>query len=276
MSAHLLYLDFLRFLDALAAGPADPWEAYQELYLNPHRAALEAWWEQCMGRPRAVWQERVRRVRPQDYGLLRDVVREADPSELAREAMARCQAAAPLSPEPEAYYLVGFFSPDGFAFQVEGRWAIGIGMERLGSLRLVPILLAHEYGHCYRRALSSARNLADRLVDEGFAVEFSTRAFPERPAHEHLLMRAGQVAALRQYEGQLWRAIESALESEDEALAARVIYGRGARGDWPSRAGVYLGWRAVQQFLEMEGSGFDAPADRVLAARRLEAGRRGA
>lgn len=270
MSAHLLYEDFFRFLDGLAAGAADPWEVYEERYLGPNRVVLEAWWEQCLGLPGEVWQERVRRVRPEDYGLLREVVRETDLGEVAREAMARCQVVLPVEPEPEVYYLVGFFSPDGFAFEVAGEWAIGIGMERFGELNLVPILLAHEYAHCYRRRLGRPRRLGERLVEEGFAVELAARAFPERPEHDRLLMHAGQVAALGGYERALWKAIMPLLDSEEEAVAARVLYGQAERGGMPSRAGMYLGWRLVREFMEKESGGFDAPGERVLAARRGE------
>ncbi len=266
MSAHLLYEDFLRFVDALAAGAADPWEVYGDHYLGPNRAALEAWWEQCMGLPREVWVERVRRVRPEDHGLLREVVREADLEELAQEAIARCELVVPMAPEPEVYFLVGFFSPDGFAFQVEGEWAIGIGMERLGSLNLVPILVAHEYGHCYRRRQATPRTLGDRLVGEGFAVEVAARSFPERPTHDHLLMHAGQVAAVGQYERLLWQAVKPFLESQEEAVAARVLYGRTGRSELPSRAGIYMGWRLVSRFLESGPGRFDASAAEVLAA----------
>jgi len=268
MAAHLLYEDFLHFLDTLSARPAwDAWEVYQETYLNRHREVLEAWWEQCMGRPEEVWADRVRGVKVEHYGLLREVVAEGDLKEMAAEAMARCQAALPMSSEPEVYYLVGFFSPDGFAFRVAEEWAIGIGMERLGSLRLVPILLAHEYAHCYRRARGSARSLGERMVEEGFAVELSARAFPERERDEHLLMRPSQVAALEEYEGRLWEAVEPFLGSKDEGVAARVLYGRTEGREWPSRAGVYLGWQVVGKFLASEPQGFDASAAQVLATR---------
>ena len=145
--------------------------------------------------------------------------------------------------------------------------AIGIGMERLGNLRLVPILLAHEYAHCYRRRLGRPSRLGERLVEEGFAVEVSARAYPERPEHDHLLMHAGQVAALRGYERALWKVIAPLLDSEEEGIAARVLYGQARRGEMPSRAGMYLGWRLVREFMEKEPGRFDAPAERVLAVR---------
>jgi len=274
LSAHLLYEGFLRFVDALACRGGDAWELYQEHYLKPHRAVLEAWWDQCLGLPREMWVERVQAVRPEHYGLLREVAQEADLEEMARETVARCEALLPLEPEPEVYYLVGFFSPEGFAFQVDDGWAIGIGMERLGSLRLVPMLLAHEYAHCYRRRLARPARLADRLVEEGFAVELAARAFPERPVQDHLLMRAGQVAALREYEGQLWQALAPMLDSQDQSFASRVLYGRAGKREWPSRAGVYLGWRLVRKFLESGKGGFDASAHRVVGGSELAMARR--
>jgi len=271
VSVHLLYQDFLRFLDALEADQSDPWELYHSLYLDPNREVLEAWWEQCIGRPRSVWKDRVRGIHPHDYGGLRAVVQEGDLAGIARDTMARCRRILPGSGEPDVHFLVGFFSPEGFAFRVGGRWAIGIGMERLQGQRFAPILLAHEYGHCYRRSLGYPENLGQRLVDEGFAVELSARAYPERPRHEHLLMRPGQLAALRQYEARLWTAIAPIVVSRSEKLAAQVIYGRGEVQAWPSRAGVYLGWRIVQEFLDMEPNGFDAPAERLLESVRPEA-----
>jgi len=268
MSTHLLYEDFFRFLDALDATRGDPWELYQAHYVEPHRAVLEAYWRQVLGRPDEVWAARVRAVRPAHYGLLRALVETADLRAIAADAMQRCQRLVRLEPEPDVYFLVGFFSPDAFAFEVEGRWAIGVGMERLGGLRLVPILLVHEYAHCYRRLLGRPANLGDRMVEEGLAVELAARAFPERPTAEHLLMTPGQLSALHQYERKLWKQIEHLLGSEEEEVAARVLYGRAPGLEWASRAGVYLGWRLVRKYLSQTGSGFDVPSSQVIAARR--------
>lgn len=264
MRAHLVYEGFLRFLDALPAANRDPWQLYQELYLAPNRPVLEAWWEQCIGRPRAVWRERVRRVRPEDYGQLREIAEGSALIAMARDIGARCLPVAPLPQPPEAYFLVGFFSPEGFAFQVEDRWSVGVGMERLRSPHLLPVLLAHEYGHCYRRALGHPRSLGEHLVDEGFAVETAARALPERPLHDHLLMKRGEPAILLRYQEHLWRAIEPILPLHSPALVSQVVYGRGETGTWPVRAGAYLGWRMVREFLYDHPGRFDASADDVI------------
>ena len=265
MAAHLLYHDFFRFLEALSRGPAGPWTAYEEHYLRPHRAVLEAWWEQVIGLPRETWADRVRQARPQDYGMLQMVVSESDLAELSREILARCQALLPLSPEPEVYFLVGFYSPDAFAFQVAGEWAIGVGLERFRSQKLIPVLLAHEYLHVFRkRRLPPPRTLGERMVEEGFAVAFSARVFPDRPEHDHLLLRPGQAAVMRDYEERLWAAIRPMLGEEDAQLASRVIYGQEEHGRWPSRSGMYLGWRMVSEFLEREPGRWEAEAGEVL------------
>jgi hypothetical protein len=264
VSVHLLYQDFLRFLEALSASGEDPWLLYQRHYLDRHEAVLRAWWDQCLGLPEDSWADRVRRVRPPEYGLLSLLVQQTDLDGVSRDALGRCQAVLPLAPEPEVYLMVGFFSPDGFAFEVSGRWAIGIGLERLASARPIPILIAHEYAHCYRRRFGRPGTLGERLAEEGFAVELSSSAFPERPEHEHLLMRPGQVAVIRDYEPALWRAVQALLHSEDETIIARMVYGRASDG-WPSRAGLYLGWRLVRAFLGAGAGGFEAPASQVLA-----------
>jgi uncharacterized protein YjaZ len=219
-----------------------------------------------MGYGVEVWRERVRRVRPQDYGFLREVVADSDLSGVARDAMARCQKILPLPQEPEIYFLVGFFSPDGFAFQVEERWAIGIGMERIAKVDTIKLLLAHEYMHCYRNKLGRPTTLGERMVEEGFAVEMAARAFPDVPHEQHMMVRGGQLHAFREYENRLWEAVGELLDSRDQALAARVLYGRAEGREWPSRAGMYLGWRLVQHFLDSGRGGFDAAAAHVLGA----------
>ncbi len=270
MSVHLLYEDFLRFIHALAAGEGEAWDLYCKYYLTPNRSVLEAWWEQCLGLPAATWVDRVRRVRPQEYEVLHQVIAEDDVQGMARDSLERCQEVVSLRPEPEVYFLVGFFSPDGFAFIVEGEWAIGIGMERLTSSRLIPVLVAHEYAHCYRRRLSKSRTLGDRLVEEGFAVELSAHAFPERSQAEHLLMQPGQAAALRDYEGELWRHISPHLGSEEPEISGKLLYGFPEKAEWPGRAGVYLGWRLASEFLADGLGGFDSDAELVLARARTK------
>ena len=272
MSVHHLSEDFFRFIDILATGEGDPWDLYCRHALDPNRPALDAWWSQVLGLPEATWIDRVGQIRPEQYEVLRALVAETDLEILACDAMARCQSLLPLSPEPHVYYLVGFFSPDGFAFEVEGEWAIGIGMERLTSTRLIPVLLAHEYAHCYRRRFTRPKRLGERLVEEGFAVELAARALPDRPTADHLLMRRGQLAAMRQYEDRLRDAIVPHLASEDEDVAARLLYGRGLKGALPSRAGVYLGWRIVRDFLTAEQGDFDSDAEIILRSAGFAAG----
>jgi len=105
------------------------------------------------------------------------------------------------------------------------------------------------------------------MVDEGLAVALSARVFPDQPLAEHLLMTPGQVTALSRYEGRLWAAVEPFLDSRDRSIAGRLLYGRAGKNEWPSRAGVYLGWRLAEEFLHGEGSRFDASAQCVLAVR---------
>lgn len=249
MAVHLLYPDFFQFLEELTVGLSDPWLVYEDLYLTPHREVLEAWWEQVLGLPRETWVDRVRQVRPQDYGLLQAVVAEGDLRELAEAALERSRALLSYDPEPDIYFLVGFYSPDAFVFRVRGAWAIGIGLERFQSQRLMPVLIAHEYLHAFRKRLPEPRTLRERMLEEGFAVAFAARVLPERPADEHLLMRPGQVAVMQHYEAQLWETVQPLMDSTDRKVAERVIYGQAGPRDLPSRAGMYLGWRMAEEYL---------------------------
>jgi hypothetical protein len=252
MTVHAIYPDFFLFLDRLAASREDPWELYERHYLGPHRAMLTAWWEQCLGLPVESWQARVRDIRPGEYGLLRTLVEQTPPEEIVARALHACDAAVGRlrrQPPPQVHLLVGFFSPDAFVFQVTGEWAIGVGLERFADWSRLPILVAHEYAHCLRRRLfPGPATLGERLLEEGLAAHFSQLVFPDRPLHCHLLMARGEYNSLLTYEPKLLSALRRFLDSTDQKVIQRFLFGR-MKGQ-PARAGCFLGYRMAEEAMK--------------------------
>jgi len=283
MPTHLLAPDFFEFLDQLVLEPAvDPWEHYRRGYLDRHPDFLRAWWAQCFGRPEEEWADRVRGVRPEHYVLLRELVTQVDLEKMWDDTWAACRKVLPDSPEPEVYFMVGFFSPDAFVIKVGEDWRIGVGLERFWDFSRLSVLLAHECCHWFRRrrGLGGATTLGERLVEEGMAVGFSRRARPERPLPQHLLMPTSQFNTLQRYETELCEQIEPDLSSADPEVIQRALYGlprrRAQRSSVSSRAGVYLGWRLVEEFAARSqrqwAEVLATPAAEILAARRVRRG----
>jgi len=252
-----LYHDFFVFLDRLAETRADPWLLYCQHYLEPHRAFLEAWWEQCMGKPVEVWQQRVENVRPEHYAGIRAMLSSCNPEAEAEEALRRCRKLLPAS-EPKVNLMIGFFSPDAFVIQVEGEWQIGLGLERLGDVKRIPLLVAHEYSHWYRRqaGLAQPRNLGERLIEEGLAAHLSSLAYPEHPLAQHLFIPQSRLRTFQDYQDSLLKAAFARLECTDEAEIQAFLYSHQPGKDLPSRPGGYVGYVLVSEYLR---SGLEKP-----------------
>ncbi len=191
MPVKALYKDFLRFLDSLPED--DPWPVYEKVYLQPHEDFFRAYWKNFPQLSRDELARRVRDIKKEDYGHLCSLMHAEDPESLTQEALRRCQKILPLDPEPPVYLFVGFFSADGVTIEVAGAPAVAIGMERFHDFKDLPLLVAHEYGHCTQRIhlqefFPKKRNLLFSIIGEGLAVLFSEAAFPEIPLHRHLYL----------------------------------------------------------------------------------------
>jgi len=192
MPVRPIYKDFLQFLDHLSGG--DPWEIYQKLYLNPHTRFFEHYWKGFNHFDSGQIAQRVRQIKKGDYGQLRACVRIQDPEALTQGALQRCQAMIPFCPEPWVYLGVGFFSADGITMDMNGRPTIVIGLERFKDFKDLPLMIAHEYGHCAQRLLrkeerdGEERALIQMIESEGLAVLFSEAVYPEIPVYRHLFL----------------------------------------------------------------------------------------
>jgi hypothetical protein len=259
-----LYLDFFLFLDDLERG-ADSWQAYCERYLRKHENILRSYWQQVFGLPDAQWKARVELVQPSHYAQLRELVQQADLPALVREALGRCLAVPPRSEAPPVSLLVGFFSPEAFLFRVEAEWHIGIGLERYRDFQLLPVFIAHEYGHWLRRShVERNDTVAEKLVAEGIAVAFSRSAYPEKLLAAHLGVSPGRLRWWQDHASLLWQRLMPHLESRSESVAREWFAcpageSEGAcpersRGEHVfARAAGYLGYSAVSAYAASKG-----------------------
>jgi hypothetical protein len=246
-----LYGDFFRFLESLNTGK-DSWEAYEEIYLRPHRNLFGTYWKTFFPQMDVrTLQDRVRQVRPGHYATLEYLVEKRKPEAIVQEVLPRCLALLPRFPEPDVYLMVGFFSADGFIVEVAGWPAIGIGLERFKDFRLLDIIVTHEYCHYARRlALGTSpdpdqETLGQKLLSEGLSVVFCQRLFPGRKLEDHLLMSRRRLNWCQKNEALL----ESMAKPELNSVAmVPVFFQRGKPEDGiPPRTGIYLGYHLVQR-----------------------------
>jgi hypothetical protein len=259
MAVFSLYRDFFRFLQALE-GDADPWEWYQKIYLDPHKKFFRAYWSAYFPQmDLGTLQDRVRRVRRGHYSALEHLLQQNDLERQVQEILARCLAILPSFAEPDVFIIIGFFSPDGFLVTIGGRPAIGIGLERFRNLRLVDIILAHEYGHYARRLAlgyspsSGPESLEQKLLSEGLSISVSRRVCPGRRLCDYLLMSPQRLNWCQENEARLMALARPELGSD---RLVPVFFGCGQPdAGIPARTGLYLGHRLVERALQRMGWG---------------------
>lgn len=249
MKIFSLYLDFFRFLERIEPRSAK-WPAYFVCYYQPHREFLENTFSHYPLMNFSSFKERVEAVKVPDYAHLKSLVSACPPEGIIDEAYAKCQAILPGRVEPEAYLFVGFFSPEGFVIDFQGRPVICFGLERFKDFSLLAILFAHEYAHFLlnlsRGDIPEAKKLKWLLVSEGWGTYFSSLVFPERGLSDHFLFRRDRLNWCQENEGLLREVYCSGKFSPQELVD---FYTRGNPGlSLPPRAAKYLGYQAVKKY----------------------------
>lgn len=252
-----LYEDFFLFLESLNTRK-DTWEAYEEIYLRPHRDLFGTYWKTFFPQMDVrTLQDRVRQVRPGHYATLEHLVQKRRPEAIVQEVLPRCLALLPRFPEPDVYLMVGFFSADGFIVEVAGWPAIGIGLERFKDFRLLDIIVAHEYCHYARRLTLGTspdpdqETLGHKLFSEGLSVVFCQRLFPRRKLEDHLLMSRRRLNWCQKNEASL---ASTARRELNTSRLVSMFFQRGKPGAGvPPRTGMYLGYRLVERALLERG-----------------------
>lgn len=255
MTFHLLHKDFLRFLHSLDHEEA--WKSYRKYYFDPHRKFLLNYWRTFRWMDMDQLKERVYRIKRGDYSTLEDLLATTDLRSLGEEALVRCMGLLPAPQEPDVYFMVGFFSADGFVIEFRGKPVIGFGLERFKSFRPLPIIFAHEYCH-YLRSLShkdlfkadgrpERKTLGEVLLAEGLSGVFSQLVFPKRHLSEHLFLPPERLYWCQKSEVRLRELIKSELQSP--RLVPALFGPDHHKVGIPPRAGYYLGYRLTKDRL---------------------------
>jgi hypothetical protein len=279
MSVKPLYLDFFKFLDQFSAG--DPWTSYQRLYIQPHDKFFKAYWETFDHFDLQQIRERVRQIKEGDYSLTRSLIQSQDPVSLAEEALQRCQLMLPLNPEPTVYLFIGFFSADGATIDVEGSPSILLGLERFKDFKDFPLLISHEYCHCFQRSLLKSlfppgrHTLFHAVVKEGLSVLFTEVVYPEIPLHRHLFLTPERLQWCLENQEVLLELAGADLDSEK---LVPILFGPGdPNAGLPPRLGYFVAGQMLEDCLSHHGAeefgevfaGFEKLFRKIIQERKI-------
>jgi hypothetical protein len=253
MKIFSLYRDFFKFLDRITAH-SEQWEIYFTFYYKPHRKFLETYFSHFPLINSLSLKQRVGAVKAAHYSLLRSLVSACPPEKIVLEAFEKCIKIVPPEVEPEVYLFIGFFSPDGFVMEFQGRPVICFGLERFKDFVLLRILFAHEYAHFLLNSsggeVPGEEKIKWLLISEGLGTYFSYLAFPGCKLSDHFLFRRDRLNWCQANEARLRDVYCSGRFSKQELMD---IYVKGAPElDIPPQAGKYLGFQAVKRYLAQD------------------------
>ena len=256
MAVRSLYHDFFKFLDGDHAHGV--WEAYRRLYWNPYREFFQAHWTSFDHFDSEQIARRVEKIRKEDYGHLRALVFSQNPVALAEGALQRSRALTALDPEPDVYLFVGFFSAEGKTLVVQGSPTIAVGLERFQDFKDLPLLVAHEYGHCLQGGFpkdseaEDEETLSSSVTSEGLAVLFTEAIYPEIPRYRHLFIPPERLRWCEKNREALVEMAEAELGSKK---LVSILFGRGdPETGIPPRVGYYLAREMVGRGLAAQGA----------------------
>ncbi len=251
MKVHSLYKDFFHFLSGITSR-SDKWAHYNAHYYQIHKEFLETYFSHFPLIDFSNLKERVEAIKPSDYSQQRSLISVCPPEPIIKEAYERCARIIAPKEKPPVYLFIGFFSPDGFVMDFEGKPIICFGLERFKDFNLLKILFAHEYAH-FLLNLSRGEVPEDKkfkwlLLSEGICTYFSRLAFPEYKLPDHFLFRRDRLNWCQKNESYL-REIYCSGEYSSRQLIDFFKKGN-AELDLPTNTGKYLGFLAVEKYLE--------------------------
>jgi hypothetical protein len=195
--------------------------------------------------------QRVEAIKISDYSALRHLISICPPEKLVHEAYVRCVEIFPPEEEPDVYLFIGFFSPDGFVMNYKQQPVICFGLERFKNFELLKILFVHEYTHFLLNEggeeIPEERRFHWLLISEGLATHLSILAFPNRKLSDHLLFTNDKLNWCQKNESYIRENYFSGHLTPQDLIS---LYVQGdPHLDIPPRAGRYLGFRALQRYV---------------------------
>ena len=255
MNIHSLYLDFFKFLEERPFH-AENWAAYSTLYYQPNSSFLDTYFSHFPLINFSNLKDRVEALKSADYAQLKNLVSVCPPEKIIKDAYRVCRELLSPQEEPDVYLMVGFFSPEGFVMNFQGKPVICFGLERFRDFRLLKILFAHEYAHYLlnwsRGEVPEDKEFKWLVISEGIGTCFSQCVFPDHKLSDHLLFRRDKLNWCQDNESLLREIYCSGKYS------ARELMDFDAKGNpdlnLPPRAAKYLGYLAVRNYLGQKRS----------------------
>lgn len=250
MKIFSFYRDFFKFLDKIPSAE-EKWKIYLTCYYQPHKDFLKDYFSHFPLIDFSSLKQRVEKIKASDYSWLRHLISSCGPEKMIRDAYKKCQRIVAPKEEPEVYLIIGFFSPDGFVMNYQGKSVICFGLERFKDFRLLRIIFAHEYAHFLLKKsggkVPEDKEIKWLLLSEGIGTYFSLLAFPESRLYEHFLFARGTLNWCQRNEAYL-RKTYSFQKFSPIQLMDFYIKGN-PELNIPPRAGKYLGFQAVKKYL---------------------------
>ena len=252
MRVFSLYRDFFKFLDKIASR-SNKWRIYLNYYYKLHKEFLKGYFSHFPLINSLNLEQRVDAVKKSDYALLKNLISVCSPEEIIKEAHENCRRIVSPKEEPDVYLLVGFFSPDGFVMDFQGKPVICFGLERFKDFRLFRILFAHEYAHFLmnlnKEEIPEEKKLKWLLISEGIGTYFSFLVFPDHKLSDHFLFPRDRLNWCQANESYL-REIYCSGKFSSQELEDFYVKGN-PELNLPPRAGKYLGYQAVKKYLAL-------------------------
>ena len=254
MKVFSLYQQFFDFLDEVASQPTQPsdkWPLFFDHYYGPHEEFLGAYFSHMPLIDSSALQGRVNAIKPADYAGLKALCALSPPEKMIKEAYERCCRLASPPQELEVYLLIGFFSPEGFVMDFQGKPVIGFGLERFRDFRLFQVIFAHEYVHFLLRLTNAEvpkeKEIQYFLISEGLATIFPSLVLPGFPLYDYFFFSKERLDWCQANEARLREIYRSERFSAQELMD---FYLRGSPDlDLPARVAKYLGYQAIKRYL---------------------------
>jgi len=227
------------------------WPLFSKYYYHPNKEFLDTYFSHSPLVDSLVLKDRVEAIKAADYSLLRGLCTLLSPERIIGEAYEKIGRFASPSQEPEIYLFIGFFSPDGFVMDFQGKPVICIGLERFKDFRLLHVIFAHEYVHYLLNLadgeVPEGKSIHWLLVSEGLATLFPSLVFPGLPLSDYFLFRRDRLNWCQANESRLKEIYCSGRFSPQE-LMDFYFKGNPDMG-LPPGAAKYLGFQAAKRYL---------------------------